>query len=99
MRIQNLGTIAKSGTKEFLEKMTGDKAKDAKLIGQFGVGFYSAFMVADRLEVITLRAGHAKTEGVRWVSQGAGEYTLENVQKERRGTEIILHLKEDEENF
>lgn len=97
--IQNLGTIAKSGTKEFLQTLTGDKAKDAKLIGQFGVGFYSGFIVADKVTVRTRHAGAKPNEGVEWTSAGEGEYTLENIDKASRGTEVILHLKADEEDF
>jgi molecular chaperone HtpG len=97
--IQNLGTIAKSGTREFLSTLTGDKAKDSKLIGQFGVGFYSAFMVADSVVVTTRKAGHAKEEGVRWTSNGEGEYELETVDIPRRGTEIVLHLKKEEDEL
>lgn len=97
--IQNLGTIAKSGTKEFLNSLTGDKAKDAKLIGQFGVGFYSCFIVAHTVEVTTLRAGKPMNEGVRWTSKGEGDYELETITLEKRGTEVVLHLKDDEEEF
>jgi len=97
--IQNLGTIAKSGTKEFLQTLTGDKAKDSKLIGQFGVGFYSAFIVADEVEVNTLKAGAKPSEGIRWISTGEGDYTIENVTKQDRGTEVILHLKPEEDEF
>ncbi len=97
--IQNLGTIAKSGTREFLSTLTGDRAKDAQLIGQFGVGFYSSFIVADKVVVITRKAGAPVTEGVQWSSTGEGDYELETVSKEARGTEVILHLKSDEEEF
>lgn len=97
--IANLGTIAKSGTKEFLENLTGDKAKDAHLIGQFGVGFYSSFVVADRVIVKTRRAGMNKDQGVWWESAGEGDYIIKNIQKSDRGTEIILHLKKDEDEF
>lgn len=96
--ITNLGTIAKSGTREFLSKL-GDQAKDSKLIGQFGVGFYSSFIVAKKVEVETRRAGLTKEHGVRWTSEGAGDYTLENIEKADRGTTIILHLKEGEDEF
>ncbi|WP_374347967.1 molecular chaperone HtpG [Chitinimonas sp.] len=95
--IANIGTIARSGTKEFFSKLSGDAQKDANLIGQFGVGFYSAFIVADRVTLTTRRAG--TTEAVRWESEGAGEFTLEDVQKEGRGTEIVLHLKDGEDEF
>ncbi len=97
--IQNLGTIAKSGTREFLSTLTGDKAKDSQLIGQFGVGFYSSFIVADKVIVTTLKAGAPATEAVLWSSTGAGEYELEMTFKESRGTEVVLHLKPDEEEF
>lgn len=97
--IQHLGTIAKSGTREFLNSLTGDKAKDSKLIGQFGVGFYSSFIVADKVEVITRKAGVPANEAVRWTSNGEGEYEIENTTKDQRGTEVILHLKKDEEDF
>ncbi len=92
--IANIGTIAKSGTREFFSKLTGDQAKDANLIGQFGVGFYSAFVVADKVTVITRRAGLAAEHGVRWESDGGGDYTLEVVEKAARGTEVRLHLRE-----
>src|SRR5688572_11009871 len=88
--VQNIGTIAKSGTREFFQSLTGEQAKDAKLIGQFGVGFYSAFIVADRVTLVTRRAGHAAIEGVRWecdMSKGAGEYTIEAAEKLARGTD------------
>lgn len=97
--IQRLGTIAKSGTKEFLKSLTGDSAKDSKLIGQFGVGFYSSFIVADKVVVNTLKAGVDPFEGVRWISNGQGNYTLEKIIKHTRGTEVILHLKPEEEEF
>lgn len=97
--IQNLGTIAKSGTREFLNSLTGDKAKDAKLIGQFGVGFYSSFIVADKVIVKTRRAGLPASAGVLWSSTGDGEYSIEAVSIESRGTEVVLHLKKDEEEF
>lgn len=97
--IQNLGTIAKSGTREFLSTLTGDRAKDAQLIGQFGVGFYSSFIVADKVVVTTRKAGASATEGVRWSSTGEGDYELETASKESRGTEVVLHLKADEEEF
>ncbi len=97
--IQNLGTIAKSGTREFLSTLTGDRAKDSQLIGQFGVGFYSAFIVADKVVVTTRKAGASASEGVQWSSTGTGEYELETVSKENRGTEVVLHLKADEEEF
>ena len=95
--ISNIGTIARSGTKEFLNNLTGDQAKDANLIGQFGVGFYSSFIIADKVTVITRRAG--TSEGIQWESQGEGEYTISEVEKDARGTDIILHLKKDEDEF
>jgi len=97
--IENLGTIAKSGTKDFLAQLTGDQKKDAHLIGQFGVGFYSAFIVADKVVVTTRRAGLTSEHGVRWESAGAGDYIIANVEKKSRGTEITLHLKEGEDDF
>lgn len=97
--IENLGTIAKSGTREFLSRLTGDQKKDAHLIGQFGVGFYSAFIVADKVTVLTRRAGLGAEHGVKWESNGDGEYTITNVEKPSRGTDIILHLKADEDDF
>ena len=95
--IDNLGTIARSGTAEFLEKMTGDQQHDAQLIGQFGVGFYSSFIVADRVTVETLRAGGE--QGVRWDSDGEGEFTVEGIDREKRGTRVTLHLKDEESDF
>ena len=97
--IDHIGTIAKSGTKTFLEKLTGDQAKDAHLIGQFGVGFYSSFIVADRVTLITRRAGLGAEHGVRWESAGEGDYSIETVEKSTRGTEVILHLRPDEDEF
>jgi molecular chaperone HtpG len=95
--IDNIGTIAKSGTKEFFNALTGDQAKDANLIGQFGVGFYSAFIIADKVTLTTLRAG--ETEAVKWESAGEGDFTLEPADKKTRGTEIVLHLREGEDEF
>ncbi len=97
--VNNIGTIAKSGTKEFLQKMTGDQKKDAHLIGQFGVGFYSAFIVADKVTLTTRRAGDAKDQGARWESDAQSGYTLETVTKDTRGTEIVLHLKDEEKEL
>jgi len=97
--ISNLGTIARSGTAEFLGKLSGDQKKDAHLIGQFGVGFYSAFIVADRVEVITRRAGTASDAAVHWESKGDGEFSIESVEKADRGTTIILHLKSEGEEY
>ncbi|WP_333876818.1 molecular chaperone HtpG [Methylobacter sp.] len=96
---EHIGTIAKSGTKQFFQALTGDQAKDSELIGQFGVGFYSAFIVADKVTLITRKAGADKSEGVRWESAGEGDYTLESVEKAQRGTEIVLHMKEAESEF
>jgi molecular chaperone HtpG len=95
--VANIGTIAKSGTKEFFNSLTGDQAKDANLIGQFGVGFYSSFILADKVTLITRRAG--EKEGVKWVSAGEGDFTLEATEKPSRGTEITLHLRKDEDEF
>ncbi len=95
--IDNLGTIARSGTAEFLEQMTGDQQHDARLIGQFGVGFYSAFIVADRVTVETRRAGGE--QAIRWESDGQGEFTIEDIERDERGTRVTLHLKEDESEF
>ena len=97
--INHLGTIAKSGTAEFLKKLSGDQQKDSQLIGQFGVGFYSAFIVADKVTVETRRAGLKADEAVRWESAGEGEFSLENIEKPSRGTRIILHLKAEEKDF
>ncbi len=94
-----IGTIASSGTKKFLENMTGDQSKDSQLIGQFGVGFYSAYIVADKVTVRTRRAGLGAEHGVRWESAGEGSYTVETIEKAQRGTEVILHLKADEKEF
>ena len=96
---ETIGTIASSGTRKFLENLSGDKAKDSQLIGQFGVGFYSAFIVADKVTLTTRRAGMNADEGVRWESSGEGSYTIENVDRAARGTEIVLHLREDEKEF
>ena len=93
--VDNLGTIAKSGTREFFGKLSGDARTDSQLIGQFGVGFYAAFIVADKVIVTSRKAGHPADHGVRWESEGKGDFTVENVSATRRGTEIILHLKED----
>lgn len=97
--IEHLGTIAKSGTAEFLSKLTGDQKKDSHLIGQFGVGFYSAFIVADKVTVISRKAGDEAENGVVWESAGDGEFTIEDGNKAKRGTDIVLHLKEDEQEF
>jgi molecular chaperone HtpG len=97
--VENVGTIAKSGTRKFFESLTGDQARDTQLIGQFGVGFYSAFIVADKVTLTTRRAGLPANQGVRWISAGDGSYTLETVEKTTRGTEVVLHLREDEDEF
>ncbi|MCR5885352.1 molecular chaperone HtpG [Rhizobacter sp. J219] len=97
--VANLGTIAKSGTREFMAKLEGDQKKDAQLIGQFGVGFYSGFIVADRITVESRRAGVKAEEGVRWSSDGSGDFEVETITKPTRGTDVILHLREGEEEF
>jgi molecular chaperone HtpG len=97
--IEHIGTIAKSGTREFLSALTGDQRKDASLIGQFGVGFYSAFIVADKVTLTTRRSGLTAAEGVRWESDGRGAYTLETVEQAGRGTTIVLHLREGEDDL
>src|SRR4029077_11399427 len=100
--VSNIGTIAKSGTREFFQSLTGDQAKDARLIGQFGVGFYSSFIVADRVTLLTRRAGQPAGEAVRWecdMSDGGGEYTVEAAEKAGRGTDVILHLREGEDEL
>jgi molecular chaperone HtpG len=97
--IEHIGTIAKSGTREFFQALTGDQRKDATLIGQFGVGFYSAFIVADRVELTTRRAGLAADEAVRWTSDGRGQYTLEAAEHPARGTTIVLHLRDDDRDL
>jgi molecular chaperone HtpG len=97
--VAHLGTIAKSGTREFLGKLEADKKKDANLIGQFGVGFYSGFIVADRMTVETRRAGATPAEGVRWSSTGTGDFEVETIERAARGTDVILHLREGEEEF
>ncbi|MFV1997292.1 MAG: molecular chaperone HtpG [Acidiferrobacterales bacterium] len=97
--IDHIGTIAKSGTNQFLKSLTGDQAKDARLIGQFGVGFYSSFIVADKVTLTTRRAGLTAEHGVRWESAGEGDFTLETVECDKRGTEVVLHLRKDEDDF
>ncbi len=97
--IANIGTIAKSGTREFFTQLTGEQAKDANLIGQFGVGFYSSFIVADKVTLVTRRAGLAASEGLRWESDGGGEFTIEATEKAGRGTEVTLHLREGEDEL
>jgi molecular chaperone HtpG len=97
--MDNIGTIAKSGTREFFQALTGDQRKDATLIGQFGVGFYSAFIVADRVTLTTRRAGLPAADGVRWESDGRGEYALETIERSSRGTDIVLHLRDGEDDL
>jgi len=97
--VQHLGTIARSGTREFMAALEGDKKKDANLIGQFGVGFYSGYIVADRITVESRRAGVKAEEGVRWSSEGTGEFEVEPITREQRGTDVVLHLREGEEEF
>ncbi len=97
--VQNLGTIARSGTKEFFAQLTGDKQKDANLIGQFGVGFYSSFIVADKVSVLSRRADASETEAVLWESDGQGEFSVTQVEKADRGTSVTLHLREEEDEF
>ncbi|MCG8023981.1 MAG: molecular chaperone HtpG [Candidatus Thiodiazotropha endolucinida] len=96
---ETIGTIASSGTRKFFEAMSGDQTKDSELIGQFGVGFYSAFIVADKVTLLTRRAGLGQEHGVRWESDGEGSFTIENVDKATRGTDVVLHLREDEKDF
>jgi molecular chaperone HtpG len=97
--IEHLGTIAKSGTKQFFEALTGDQTKDSQLIGQFGVGFYSCFIVAKKVDVFTRRAGLSAAEGVRWSSEGENDYSIETVNLDQRGTKVVLHLRDDMEEF
>ena len=97
--IDNLGTIAKSGTAEFLSKITGDKKEDAQLIGQFGVGFYSSFIVADKVKVESRRAGLTADEAVCWESAGEGEFTIQSIKRAERGTKVTLFLKKDESEY
>ncbi|MBU70795.1 MULTISPECIES: molecular chaperone HtpG [Spongiibacter] len=97
--IANLGTIARSGTAEFLKNLSGDNKKDSQLIGQFGVGFYSAFIVAERVEVFTRRAGAPVSEGVHWESQGEAEFSIESCERAARGTTVVLHLREEDKDF
>ena len=97
--ISHLGTIAKSGTAQFFSALTGDQKKDAQLIGQFGVGFYSTFIVADKVVVESRAAGAANNEAIRWISAGEADFEIENIDREKRGTSVILHLKSDETDF
>ncbi|MFP6682043.1 MAG: ATP-binding protein, partial [Gammaproteobacteria bacterium] len=97
--IEHLGTIAKSGTKEFFSSLSGDAQQDSQLIGQFGVGFYASYIVADKVVVTSRRAGLSEDEGVRWESDGHGEFTVESVKRKKRGTEVVLHLKDDTVEF
>ena len=97
--VENIGTIARSGTKKFLENVSEDKEFDSNLIGQFGVGFYSSFIVADKVTLLTRAAGSDASEGVRWESDGTGEYTLSQVDLPKQGTEVTLHLREDAKEY
>ena len=97
--VEHLGTIAKSGTKEFFSSLTGDQSKDSQMIGQFGVGFYSAFIVAEKVEVTTRKAGAPRAEGVRWISEGSHDYTIETVDRPKRGTKVVLYLRDDATEF
>ncbi len=97
--IEHLGTIAKSGTKEFFAKLSEEQSKDSQLIGQFGVGFYSAFIVADAVTVRTRAAGTSADQAVQWHSAGEGDYTIEDITKETRGTDIVLHMREEGKEF
>ena len=97
--IENLGTIAKSGTRQFFASLTGDQTRDSQLIGQFGVGFYSSFIVADKVEVFTRRAGLAREQGAHWVSDGRSEYTVETVDRPKRGTKVVLYLRKEAREF
>ncbi len=97
--VDNLGTIAKSGTKQFFASLTGDQTRDSQLIGQFGVGFYSSFIVAEKVEVFTRRAGLPREEGVHWVSDGKSEYTVETVDRPKRGTKVVLYLRKEAKDF
>ena len=97
--VENIGTIARSGTRQFMEALSGDAANDANLIGQFGVGFYSAFLVAHRVELTTRHAGAGAEEGVRWISDGEGEYTIESITREEHGTAITLYLRDEDKEF
>ena len=97
--VDNIGTIAKSGTRQFFESLTGDQANDSQLIGQFGVGFYSCFIVADKVTLTTRKAGLPAEQGVRWSSSGDGDFTLETIERDVRGTEVVLHMKEEEDEF
>ncbi|MGI9228376.1 MAG: molecular chaperone HtpG [Gammaproteobacteria bacterium] len=97
--VDNLGTIAKSGTRQFFEALTGDETKDSQLIGQFGVGFYSSFIVAEKVEVVTRKAGLGRNDGVRWVSDGKSEYSVETVERPKRGTKVTLYLRDENTEF
>jgi molecular chaperone HtpG len=97
--VEHLGTIAKSGTREFFSALTGDQAKDAHLIGQFGVGFYSSYIVADKVTVVSRRAGLESGQAVRWESSGEGDFTVEVIERAQRGTEVTLHLRDGEDEF
>ncbi|HKK16476.1 MAG TPA: molecular chaperone HtpG, partial [Gammaproteobacteria bacterium] len=97
--LENLGTIAKSGTAQFFKSLTGDQGRDAQLIGQFGVGFYSSFIVAEKVEVSSRRAGLSRSEGVRWISTGQGDFTIETIDRPKRGTKVVLYLRDEQKEF
>ena len=97
--LENLGTIAKSGTAQFFKSLTGDQGRDAQLIGQFGVGFYSSFIVAEKVEVSSRRAGLSRSEGVRWISSGQGDFTIETIDRPKRGTKVVLYLRDEQKEF
>merc|ERR1712004_431026 len=97
--IKNLGTIAKSGTKDFFKKLSGDKKKDSKLIGKFGVGFYSSFIVSNKVTVYSRKAGYKEDDGIKWTSNGQGEFSIEDIKKKRRGTDIELQLNSSNAEF
>ena len=97
--IENIGTIARSGTRRFMDSLSGDESNDSQLIGQFGVGFYSVFLVAKKVVLMTRQAGSDPANGVRWTSEGTGEYSIENITRPERGTEIVIPLKSEEKEY